>query len=75
MCHFYQSIFLVEQEIREWAKSKGLQVKSIETHITNINTPFYYLNNGYYIFECDMTNGEKWWVRTGIFGNEYEKDK
>lgn len=69
------SIDSQEQEVIEWAKSKGLEVKSIETHITIIGTPFYYLHKGCYIFECEMTNGEKWWVRTGVFENDYEKEK
>ena len=29
---------------------------------------------GHRIYEVDMTNGDKWWVRTGILGVDYEKD-
>lgn len=57
------------------AKENGMEVKEIDLHITQIGTPFYYVNNGSHIYEVDMTNGEKWWVRTSIFGNDYEKQK
>jgi uncharacterized protein YpmB len=62
-----------KEEIVEWAKENNMEVKSIEPHFTTIDTPFYYLGKGCYIFEVDMTNGEKWWVRTGLFSNDYEK--
>lgn len=64
-----------ESEIRNWAKEKSLEVKTIDMHITVFGTPFCYLNKGCFIYEVDMTNGEKWWVRTNIFGNDYEKEK
>jgi len=64
-----------EKEIRQWAKENGMEVKEIDMHITSIDSPFYYVNKGSFIYEVDMTNGEKWWVRTGIFGNDYEKQK
>ena len=69
------SIESYKEDIKEWAKENGTEVKSIEPHFTTIDSPFYYLGKGCYIFEVDMTNGEKWWVRTGIFGNDYEKQK
>jgi len=64
-----------KKEIIDWATKNNMEVKSIDTHMTIIGTPFYYLNRGQYIYEVDMMNGEKWWVRSGIFGNDYEKDK
>lgn len=69
------SIDFGKEEVYQWAKEKGFQVKSIEVHMTQIGTPFYYLNKGSYIYEVDLTNGEKWWCRTGIFSNDWEKDK
>lgn len=64
-----------KEEIKEWAVKNGLDVKNIEVHFTTIDTPFFYINKGSYIYEVEMTNGEKWWVRTSIFGNDYEKQK
>jgi hypothetical protein len=64
-----------ESEIKEWANEKNMIISHIETHFAAINTPFYYLGKGCFIFEVDMTNGEKWWIRTGLFGNDYEKQK
>ena len=64
-----------KEDIKEWAIEKGLEIKNIEVHFTQFDTPFYYVNKGSYIYEVDMTNGEKWWVRTSMFGNDYEKQK
>lgn len=64
-----------KQEINKWANSKNLEVKNIDVHFTIINTPFYYLNKGSRIYEVDMSNNEKWWIRTGVFSWDYEKDK
>lgn len=61
-------------EINKWATSKGLEVSKIELHYTSIYTPYYYVHKGCNIYEVDMVNGEKWWIRTGIFSNDYEKD-
>lgn len=61
-------------EVYKWASEHNMEVKSIEVHITAINTPYYYVNKGSYIYEVSMTNGETWWCRTGIFGNDWEKD-
>lgn len=63
-----------KKDIEKWASKKELVVSKIETHITVIGTPFYYCNDGSTIYEVDMTNKEKWWVRTSIFGNDYIKD-
>jgi len=64
-----------KSEVYEWATQHNLEVESIDTHMTHFNTPFYYLNKGSYIYEVKMTNGEKWWIRTGLFSNDYEKEK
>ena len=63
-----------KEEIREWAKTKGLSVSKIEIHYTAIGTTFYYVQKNCNIYEVDMSNGEKWWVRIGVFSNDYEKD-
>lgn len=63
-----------KEEVHQWAKERGVQVKSIEVHLTQFGTPFYYLHKGTHIYEVDLTNGEKWWCRNGFFGNDWEKD-
>lgn len=70
-----ESIDAGKSEVRHWAKEHNLEVESIQTHITQFNTPFFYLHKGCYIYEVKMTNGEKWWCRTGVFSNDWEKDK
>ncbi len=69
------SIESYKEDIKEWANEKNMTVQNIDVHFTTIDTPFYLINKGSYIFEVDMTNGEKWWVRTGLFSNDYEKQK
>ena len=64
-----------KNEVYKWASEHNMEVKSIDVHITQINTPYYYVNKGSYIYEVKMTNGEIWWCRTGIFGNDWEKNK
>ena len=68
-----------EDSVKEWAKEQNYQIEHIESHMTTFDTPFYYVNKGNWIFEVDVItsdgNKEKWWVRTGIFGNDYEKGK
>lgn len=64
-----------EDEVRSWADKNGHAIKSIETHMTIFGSPFFYLNDGSYIYEVDMVNGDKWWVRTSLFGNDYIKDE
>lgn len=63
-----------KEEIVQWATTKGLSISKIEIHYTAIGTPFYYVHKNCNIYEVDMSNGEKWWVRIGIFSNDYEKD-
>ena len=60
--------------VDEWAAEKGYVIESKEVHFTIFGTPFYYLPKGQYIYEVKLTNGEKWWVRTGVFENDYEKE-
>ena len=62
------------EEVDEWAAEKGYVIESKEVHFTIFGTPFYYLPKGQYIYEVKLTNGEKWWVRTGVFENDYEKE-
>ena len=62
------------KEIDQWADEKGYVIESKEVHFTIFGTPFYYLPKGQYIYEVKLTNGEKWWVRTGVFENDYEKE-
>lgn len=64
-----------KEKINKWAKSKSLEVKKIEVHFTMFNTPFNYLVKGNRIYEVDMANKEKWWIRTGLFSWDYEKGK
>ncbi len=64
-----------KSEVNQWVNQHGMQINSIETHMTIIGTPFNYLNKGQYIYEVNMTNGEKWWVRTGVMTNDYERQK
>jgi len=71
----HSSIKAEEEDIHQWAEMKGVKVKNIETHLTRIGTPFFYCNRGSRIYEVDLNNGEKWWVRTGIFSNDYLKDE
>ena len=69
------SIESYKEDIKEWANEKNMTIVNIEPHFTTIDSPFYYLGKGCFIFEVDMTNGDKWWIRTGLFGNDYEKQK
>jgi len=62
-----------KSEVNQWATEHNMSIQNIETHMTIFGTPFNYLNKGQRIYEVDMTNGEKWWVRTGVFSNDYEK--
>jgi glucan phosphoethanolaminetransferase (alkaline phosphatase superfamily) len=75
----WMSISSHESEIKSWAKNNNLNVVNIQTHVTAIGTPFYYVNKGSFIFEVDVITKsgkpEKWWIRTGVFSNDYEKAK
>jgi len=63
-----------KEKINTWAVDHSLKVSKIDTHLTTFGTPFFYVNRGHRIYEVDMTNGDKWWVRTSILGADYEKD-
>jgi len=64
-----------ESDIRQHFTEQNQEVKTCEYQFTIIGSPFYYCNKGQYIFKVELTNGEIWWVRTGVFSNDYEKDK
>lgn len=63
-----------KSEVYQWSIKHNMEIKSIDVHMTQFNTPFYYINKGSYIYKVEMTNGEIWWCRTGIFENDWEKD-
>jgi hypothetical protein len=51
----------------------------VESHMTIIGTPFYYVHKGNYIFEVWVitTSGERqhWWIRkNGLFSDDYFLD-
>jgi len=64
-----------ENDIRKHFTEQNQEVKTCEYQITTIESPFYYCNKGQFIFKVELVNGETWWVRTGVFSNDYEKDK
>lgn len=47
--------------------------------MTIFGTPYNWLNKGENIFEVDIKTkegkSEKWWIRTGLFSDDYEKEK
>ena len=47
--------------------------------MTVFGTPYYWLNKGEHIFEVVIKTkegkSEKWWIRTGVFSDDYEKEK
>ena len=60
---------------KEFAKKLGCTIVSTDTHITPIGTPFYYVNKGSMIYEITLSNGEIWFMRPSIFGNDWEQNK
>lgn len=64
-----------EQEINKWAVEHNHKVVQSEMQMTIFGSPFFYLNKGEYIYKIKLDNGDIWWVRTGLFGNDYEKEK
>ena len=64
-----------KNDVRKWALKNNMEIKFINTHITQFGTPFFYVTKGCHIYEVEMTTGEKWWIRTGFFFNDYERDK
>ena len=71
----YAVINSQESDIKEYFIKNNKEVKTIDHRITTIGSPFYYVNKGQHIFKVELTDGEVWWVRTGMFSNDYEKDK
>lgn len=80
------SIFLIganfdnkKQEINEWAKKNNYRIEKSEWQMTPFNSPFYYVNDGEYVWKVNvvdsLNNPHVWWVRTSIFGNDYEEQK
>lgn len=63
-----------EKEIKSWAIEKKYEIKSIDSQMTIIGSPFNYVNKGQFIYKVILTNNEVWWVRTGVFSNDYEKE-
>lgn len=63
-----------ETEIKKWAVENNHEIKSMDYHFTIIGSPFNYVNNGQFIYKVILTNNEVWWVRTGVFSNDYEKE-
>ena len=65
----------IMKTIRKHFAEQNQEVKTCEYQFTIIGSPFFYVNKGQYIFKVELTNGEVWWIRTGVFSNDYEKDK
>lgn len=62
-------------EAKEWATENGYVIRESDTHMTQIGTPFYYLNKGELIVEMDVIDRaggyHKVWMRTGTFSNDF----
>jgi hypothetical protein len=68
-----------KDSIEKWAQKNQHEVVNIETHMTVFGTPYNFLNKGQNIFEVEIKTkegiSEKWWIRTGVFSDDYEKEK
>jgi hypothetical protein len=68
-----------KDSVKNWAIKNQYEVINIETHMTIFGTPYNWLNKGENIFEVDIKTkegkSEKWWIRTGVFSDDYEKEK
>ena len=68
-----------KDSIKKWAQKNQYEIVDIETHMTTIGTPYNWLNKGQNIFEVEINTkegkSEKWWIRTGVFSDDYEKEK
>lgn len=62
-------------DIKEHFAKENKEVRTIEHQFTTFGSPFFYVNKGQYIFKVELTNDELWWVRTGVFSDDYEKEK
>ena len=64
--------------VRQWACKNQYEIVNIETHMTIFGTPYNWLNKGQNIFEVEINTkegkSEKWWIRTGTFTDDYEKE-
>ncbi len=62
-------------EAKEWATENGYVIKEIDTHMTSIGTPFFYINKGQLIVEMYVVDRvgvyHKVWMRTGTFSNDF----
>jgi hypothetical protein len=67
-----------KDSVRQWARKNQYEIVNIETHMTIFGTPYNWLNKGQNIFEVEIKTkegiSEKWWVRTGAFTDDYEKE-
>ena len=68
-----------KDSVKNWATKNQYQIVNIETHMTIFGTPYNWLNKSENIFEVDIKTkegkSEKWWIRTGVFSDDYEKEK
>ncbi len=68
-----------KDNIKKWAIENQYEIVNIETNMTIFGTPYNWLNKGENIFEVDIKTkdgvSEKWWIRTGVFSDDYEKEK
>ena len=68
-----------KDSVKNWATKNQYQIVNIETHMTIFGTPYNWLNKGENIFEVDIKTkdgkSEKWWIRPGVFSDDYEKEK
>jgi hypothetical protein len=68
-----------KDSVKNWATKNQYEIVNIETHMTIFGTPYNWLNKGENIFEVDIKTkegkSEKWWIRTGVFSDDYEKEK
>jgi len=66
-------------KINDWAETKDLTIVDYDLNTTIIGSPFYYLNDGEHIYRLNTKTAdgktEIWWVRTNLFGYDYEKEK
>jgi len=62
-----------EDACKSFAETKGCTIVSSDTHLTSIGTPFYYVDEGTMIYEIKLSNGETWFMRPSLFGNDWEQ--
>lgn len=68
-----------KNQVKKWADDNQYEIVDIKTHMTIFGTPYNYLYKGENIFEVKIETNqgqqEKWWIRTGVFSNDYEKEQ